>query len=110
MINFQENLDPSPWLSLRFRSLPAVNLPLCLPPRWNAQLSSPPVRPLMSSALPAALTQTGRLPTENTSSRAPTLVDDTPASGFCIRNYFPVPSQCKTIFHFPLGEFDISED
>lgn len=56
--------------------------PRCLPPRWNAQLSGPPVRPLMSSALPAALTQTGRLPTENTSNHAPTRVDDTPGSSF----------------------------
>lgn len=35
-------------------------------PQWNAQLSNPPISPLMRSALPAVLSQTQRLPTERT--------------------------------------------
>ncbi|KAM3602959.1 uncharacterized protein V6R79_014244 [Siganus canaliculatus] len=44
---------------------PLLLLLLLLLPRWNAQLSSPPISPLMRAALPAVVPQTQRLPTES---------------------------------------------
>lgn len=94
--------------------LPALNLQRCHGGMPSSAVL--PVRPLMSSGSPSCSdTDRPTPPTENTtggssSSRAPALVDDTPASGFCNRNHYPEPSQLKMIFHFPLGECDRSED
>lgn len=94
------------------RFLTAVNLQRCHGGMPSSAVL--PVRPLMSSGSPSCSDTDRPTPQPRTppaaAAAAAALVDDTPASGFCNRNHYPEPSQLKMIFHFPLGEFDRSED